>query len=92
MFKQFDFLIFPGTKGSAPKIDSLFENGQLNSVSDSHWSDNLLLISNFVGNPSINIPIGKENGMTISLNIDSYWKNDELVIELAEFIIKKIKT
>ncbi|WNE41307.1 MAG: Glutamyl-tRNA(Gln) amidotransferase subunit A [Mycoplasmataceae bacterium] len=86
IFSMHQFLIFPGTNGSAPTIDSFLNNDNMNA---SHWSDNLLLIANFTGSPSINIPIGKENGMPISLNIDSYWKNDKAVIDLANFILNK---
>lgn len=86
IFSEYQFLVFPGTKGSAPTIDSFLNNDNMNA---SHWSDNLLLIANFTGNPSINIPIGKENEMPISLNIDSCWKNDKAVIDLANFILNK---
>lgn len=91
LFSNFGFLVFPGTRGSAHEISSLLKEGQMNSTNISHWSDNLLLISNLSGNPSINIPIGKENKMPVSINIDSSWKNDQAVIKLADFISKNVK-
>lgn len=89
LFNDFGFLLFPLTVGVAPLANKSFK--EMSSVGISHWSDNLLLIGNFVGNPSINIPIGEENGMPISINIDSSWKNDEHVLNLAEFILNSLK-
>jgi aspartyl-tRNA(Asn)/glutamyl-tRNA(Gln) amidotransferase subunit A len=89
LFNDFGFLLFPLTIGVAPLANKSFK--EMSSINISHWSDNLLLIGNFVGNPSINIPIGEENGMPISINIDSSWKNDEHVLNLADFILNNLK-
>lgn len=86
IFSEFDFLIFPGTNSHAPTIESFFN---IDYMSSSHWSDNLLLLANFSGNPSINIPIGLVNGLPVSLNIDSNLNNDKNLLEFAEFILKK---
>ena len=89
LFKEYDFLIFPGTEGAAPKLSDLTEEKNLRK---SEWIDNLLLLANLGGNPSINLPLGKiENDLPVSINIDSSWNNEEELIKFSEYLITKIK-
>ena len=80
--------MFPVTTGIAPLRSPA---DYTTSLGTSHWSDNLLLLANFTGNPSLNIPIGTEQGMPLSINIDSSWKNDEAVLALAATILTRLK-
>ena len=56
----------------------------------SHWSDNLLLLANFAGLPSLSLPIGLVNGLPVSININSNYGQDKKVLELAEELEKVI--
>ena len=58
----------------------------------SHWSDNLMLMANLTGNPSISIPIGFSNDLPIGLSIDSFWKNDIQLLKFSEFVLKITKS
>lgn len=83
IFKNYDFLLFPGTESIAPEI----KESENNNIKKSKWVDNLMLLSNLAGNPSINIPLGKVNEMPISLNIDSPWKNERDLLNFTSKLL-----
>ncbi|CAG8476610.1 875_t:CDS:2 [Ambispora leptoticha] len=67
--------------GPAPKINeisSAFAGSQI-----IHWSDNLLLLANFSGVPSLSLPIGVVKGLPVSLNINSAYGNDQELLAMA---------
>ncbi len=76
------FLVFPGTISAAPLVE-LFST-DTSVLEKSSWVDNLLLLANFSGSPSLNIPLGTERGMPVSLNIDGPWGSDKALLQLAE--------
>jgi aspartyl-tRNA(Asn)/glutamyl-tRNA(Gln) amidotransferase subunit A len=49
----------------------------------SHWSDNLLLLGNLAGLPSLSLPCGVVDGLPISINLNSAYGQDELVLQLS---------
>ena len=88
IFANYNFLIFPSMNSPAPKItevSSSFAGSQI-----VHWSDNLLLLANFSGTPSLSLPIGFVNGLPVSININSSYGKDKEVLEIAEELEKKI--
>jgi len=73
----------------APKIDeisSAFAGSQI-----THWSDNLLLLANFSGTPSLSLPIGMIKELPVSMNINVAYGNDQQLLEIAELLERKIK-
>ncbi|MCE8159076.1 MAG: hypothetical protein I3270_01240 [Candidatus Moeniiplasma glomeromycotorum] len=82
IFQKGNFLLFPCPNSPPPRADS-FDHSFTGLVS-SHWSDNLLLIANFVGLPSLNLPLGFVNGLPVSININGAYGKDKMVLELAE--------
>lgn len=90
VFSNYEFLIFPSMNGPAPeikKVSSSFAGSEI-----AHWSDNLLLLANFSGIPSLSLPIGFVNNLPVSININSTYKNDKKVLELAEKLEKSPNT
>ena len=88
IFSNYNFLIFPSMNSPAPKIEevsSSFAGSQI-----VHWSDNLLLIANFSGVPSLSMPIGFDNGLPVSININSTYGNDKEILEIAAELESKI--
>ncbi|RHZ36327.1 amidase family protein [endosymbiont GvMRE of Glomus versiforme] len=88
IFRKYDFLLFPSPNSEAPKVEhsSFFFTG-----SETHWSDNLLLLASLGGFPSLSLPIGFVNGLPISVNINASYKQDKLLFQLAKSIEKEIK-
>ncbi|MCE8162696.1 MAG: hypothetical protein I3273_02015 [Candidatus Moeniiplasma glomeromycotorum] len=82
VFRNSDFLIFPSTNRPAPRADSF--NHSFSGLVSSHWSDNLLLVANLAGLPSLSLPIGFVDGLPVSININGAYGKDEAVLELAE--------
>ncbi|KLL03537.1 MAG: aspartyl/glutamyl-tRNA amidotransferase subunit A [Mycoplasmataceae bacterium CE_OT135] len=82
-FRQCDFLLLPSTNSEAPKIEhsTFFFTG-----SETHWSDNLLLLASLGGFPSLSLPIGLVNGLPVSININAAYQQDKLLFQLAELI------
>lgn len=86
IFSNYNFLIFPSMNGPAPKIEevsSSFAGSQI-----VHWSDNLLLIANFSGIPSLSMPVGFVNSLPVSININCAYGNDKEVLKMAQMIEK----
>jgi len=88
VFENCDFLVFPSTNNAAPPVANF--NHSFSGLVSSHWSDNLLLLANFSGLPSLSFPIGFINNLPVSININSSYGKDEEVLELAEKLEKII--
>jgi aspartyl-tRNA(Asn)/glutamyl-tRNA(Gln) amidotransferase subunit A len=83
------FLFFPSMSSSAPKINevsSAFAGSQI-----VHWTDNLLLLANFSGIPSLSLPIGIIKKLPVSININAAYGNDQELLEIAELLERKVK-
>ena len=82
VFQNYDFLIFPSVNNTAPPAANFSHS--FSGLISSHWSDNLLLLANFAGLPSLSLPIGFVNGLPVSININSKYGKDKEVLEFAE--------
>jgi aspartyl-tRNA(Asn)/glutamyl-tRNA(Gln) amidotransferase subunit A len=87
LFRKYNFLIFPSTNSPAPKID---ESTFVSLGSKTHWSDNLLLLANFAGLPSLSLPIGFSDGLPVSINLNSEIGNDKEVLKVAKLLEEEI--
>ena len=81
VFRDYDFLIFPSTSSVAPPITNF--HARFAGLISSHWSDNLLLLANFAGLPSLSLPIGFSEGLPFGISINSAAGQDQVVLELA---------
>ncbi|CAG8447437.1 9424_t:CDS:2 [Racocetra fulgida] len=86
ILQNYDFLVFPSTNSTAPPAANF--NHSFAGLISSHWSDNLLLLANFAGLPSLSLPIGFVNDLPVSININSSYGNDKKVLALAEELEK----
>lgn len=82
LFKEYDGIIMPAAKGVAPK----FEDKTDKLSSEYLILDNYLVIGNFGGFPSITIPSGFINDMPIGINITGRYKEDDVVLNIANKI------
>lgn len=81
IFQSHDFLLFPSTNNVAPPVKSF--NSFFSGLLSSHWSDNLLLLANLVGLPSLSLPMGTFFGLPVSINLNSAYGQDKAVLKLA---------
>jgi len=87
IFSNYEFLLFPSMNSPAPKtakVSSSFAGSEI-----VHWSDNLLLIANFSGIPSLSMPIGMVGDLPVSININGPFGKDKEVLEIAKIIEDK---
>lgn len=83
-FDSVDYLVVPASYSVPKKISEL----------STAWStkpdflDNILTLGNFGGNPSITVPMMKENGLPIGINITGRVFEDGYVFGLADEIEK----
>lgn len=79
LFEKYDGYILPGAERIAPRFDEVSDR-----LSDDYLIlGNHLIIGNFGGFPSINIPCGFVDNMPISINITGRVKEDSLVLNMA---------
>ncbi len=82
IFNDYDALIFPTTGTAAPTI-----KGAINDKSDvseiNDLSDNILLLANFSGIPSITIPMGFVDDLPVGLNINTQFNSDDLCLKIS---------
>jgi len=90
IFEKFDFFIFPSSISTAPSVKDI--NDSLSGLISNDWRDNLLLLANFSGIPSINIPMGFIDNLPLGLNINCDFGNDKILLEFAEKIEKEVLT
>lgn len=82
ILNQYDAIYLPTTNGGAP----LFSE-KANMLDDSYLlTDKHLLLANFAGLPSINIPLGFDNGLPFGATITAGLFKEELVLSLAASI------
>jgi len=82
IFEDYDALIFPAITSVAPK----FENLELDKIDSSEHSymDELLLIANLSGIPSLSLPNGFNNeNLPTSISINGKAFNDQVVLNIA---------
>ena len=84
LFKSYDGMILPASGGIAPKFDDTSEK-----LSERYLIlENHLVIGNFGGFPSITVPYTMVEGMPVGINLTCKAKNDELVLNMANYIEK----
>lgn len=88
-FDSFDYFITPAAFSVPKKINELSTAWSTNP----DFLDNILVIGNFGGYPSITLPMMKENGLPIGVNITGRIFEDGYVLALANEIeeITKLK-
>lgn len=89
IFNNYDaFIVMPSVE-SPPKITDILE--KQNKFSGEHqYMEDLLLLANHSGCPSITIPLTLKNGLPIGININSAPFKDQTALNIANYLSKKI--
>ena len=88
LFKKYDALILPASKGISPKITEVSDSFT-NSVFD--IIENHMVMGNFGGMPSITIPSDYIDNMPIGINLTSDIYQDEKLLSIAGLLEDEIK-
>ena len=85
LFTKYDGMIMPVSTGIAPKLEKPTTNG------DSPILEEILQIANHGGYPSITIPNGFIDGMSVGVNITCKVKDDVNALNIAYALESKME-
>lgn len=88
---KFDIIIFPTTSNIAPKITKFFKKKKKKYYYHKEEVENLLLLGNLTGIPSISIPCGYYRKLPISLNINANLFEEKKLFKVARWIEQIVK-
>lgn len=89
IFKKYDAFIIMPSVNTAPTIKDVLEQKKV-IKSEHDYLEDLLLLSNLNGGPSITIPLTTINDLPIGININAAPFNDQIVLNIAWYLSKKI--
>lgn len=75
LLKEYDCIIVPGSGTYAMTFE------EMNTISDR--CEDILLIGNFTGNPSITIPAIKKDPLFLGINLNAGWFKDQELLDIA---------
>lgn len=81
---KYDAVIFPASTNLPPKVEDVMSSTSLLNVDGCFTS--MLLLSNFLGNPSMTIPLGKKDNLPYGLNINTKRFTDDKLHSIAKYI------
>lgn len=84
-FAPYDFILHPASTGIAPLTKTVLKN-RLHPITRSHLVDDYLLITNFLGWPSLVLPGFKIANNWVGINIFTRAKNDLELVSFAQTI------
>jgi len=90
IFENSSYLIFPTMNDSAPKIKEI--NKSFEETKFDHWSNDLILLANFSGIPSLSLPFGTNtiNSLPFGICINSFYKRDKNLLNFSKKLEKII--
>lgn len=89
IFKKYDAYIVMPSVNIAPTIKDVLTKKEV--ITNEHdFLEDLLLLANLNGGPSITIPLTIHQGLPIGININSAPFNDQFALNLAWFLTKNI--
>lgn len=89
ILEKYDGFIIPSASGPAPKIKEILNHK--NKVEDmDNFVEDLLVLANFAGSPSITIPMGFINNLPIGININTAIFKDQEALNIAACLEKII--
>ncbi|MGL5268406.1 MAG: amidase family protein [Spiroplasma sp.] len=89
LFSKYDaFIVMPSIE-PAPRIQDVLKNKNMFSGEHQYMED-LLLLANHTGCPSITIPLALINDLPIGININSAPFKDQIALNIANYLSKKI--
>lgn len=92
VYEQIDVLILPPALEPAPKVADVLGVEVEDRVDDEKvFLQDLLILANFNGMPSITIPFIKKDGLPIGINLNTKPKTDLLTLQAAKYLEDLIK-
>lgn len=89
LFKKYEAFIVMPTINTASTIKDVLERKKV--INDQHdYLEDLLLLSNLNGGPSITIPLTTVNDLPIGISINAAPFNDQAVLDIAQFLSNQI--
>lgn len=89
LFKKYEAFIVMPTINTACAIKDVLEQKKV--INDQHdYLEDLLLLSNLNGSPSITIPLTTVNDLPIGISINGAPFNDQAVLDIAQFLSNQI--
>lgn len=84
LFEQVDVLLLPPSPFIAPLIEEI--NNPNKKSQEKDFIENILVLANFTGSPSITIPFFKTKNMPVGINITTKVKTDLLTLQAAKLL------
>ncbi|SRX61844.1 Asp-tRNA(Asn)/Glu-tRNA(Gln) amidotransferase subunit GatA [Mycoplasma mycoides subsp. capri] len=84
LFEQVDVLLLPPSPSIAPLIEEI--NNPNKKSQEKDFIENILVLANFTGSPSITIPFFKTKNMPVGINITTKVKTDLLTLQAAKLL------
>ena len=88
LFNKFDFIIHLSTFDVAPTIEEVLKEKHNKTLVTS--INDYLIIANFLGLPSINLPLTKKKDLPIGINVFTRFNDDYFLLNFAEILEKII--
>ncbi|AGR41822.1 amidase family protein [Spiroplasma diminutum] len=87
LYQKVDILILPPTIKPAPTVKEVYGvDIEQQKNENNSFIDDLLILANFNGMPSITIPFVKEDNMPIGINLNAKPKEDLKVLQAAKYL------
>lgn len=87
VYEEIDILILPPSLNVAPKVSEVLGTDVEERDNDEKvFLEDLLILANFNGMPSITLPFIKSNGLPIGINLNARPKNDLELLQVSKYI------
>ncbi|AGR40835.1 amidase family protein [Spiroplasma taiwanense] len=87
IYEQIDILIFPPSLKPAPLVKNVLGTDvEEREDNDAAFLDDLLILSNLNGMPSITLPFIKENELPIGINLNAKPKEDLFLLQISKYV------
>lgn len=88
-------IVFPTMNNIAPEINEINDNIFDKNNIFNHWTNNLFLLANFSGVPSINLPFGsvnrKEKKIPLGICLIFFHEEEEDMLSFSNYLLNKLK-
>ncbi|WP_338970124.1 amidase family protein [Spiroplasma endosymbiont of Labia minor] len=86
IYNEIDILILPPTTAIAPLIDDVLKDNVDENDVETGFVEDILILANINGMPSITLPFIKEKNMPIGINLNAAPKNDLFLLQVAKYV------
>lgn len=83
IFKKYDAFLLPGAKDIAPFVKDIKNSRQYSKTGHFQYSQYGLILSNFLGNPSLTVPMGFKQDMPFGINVNCDILQEQKILNIA---------